>query len=106
MAAVVAPFISQLTRPRIPSPSRDNPHEPDRTLCYAPKNMNLAKILAEFHDERRRVDEAIEVITRLAAGGKRRGRPPKWMAEAQPKRRGRPHARKGMSATARQAQYE
>jgi hypothetical protein len=67
--------------------------------------MNLPKILAELHDERGRVEEAIEVITRLAAGGgKRRGRPPKWMAEAQPKQRSKPLRQKGMSKAARKAQ--
>lgn len=67
--------------------------------------MNLAKTLAELHDERRSVEEALFVLTRLAAGGgKRRGRPPKWMAEAQPKPRRRPPGRKGMSKAARKAQ--
>jgi len=38
------------------------------------------------------IDEAIEALQRLAAGsGKRRGRPPLWMAAAKaPKRPGRP----------------
>src|SRR5258708_15217756 len=94
------------------------PHRPgsrsDRTLCYAPKNMDLTKVLAELHEERDRIDEAILMFSRLAAGApKRRGRPPKWMAEITPKRRGRPpksavaaavsetkprRGRKGMSA--------
>jgi hypothetical protein len=69
--------------------------------------MNLAKILAELHDERRRIEESIEVLTRLAAGAeKRRGRPPKWMAQAQPKHSGKPPGRKGMSKAARKAQSE
>jgi hypothetical protein len=42
--------------------------------------MDLSKMLAEFRQERDRVDEAIAVLARLAAGrGKRRGRPPAWM---------------------------
>ena len=41
-------------------------------------------MLAELRAERQRLEEAILVIERLAvgAGGKRRGRPPKWMAAA------------------------
>lgn len=43
--------------------------------------MNILQMLEELRSERQRLDEAILVIERLAAGGaKRRGRPPKWMA--------------------------
>jgi hypothetical protein len=44
--------------------------------------MDVLKMMAELHAERDRINEAILVIERLAAGtrGKRRGRPPKWMA--------------------------
>lgn len=85
--------------------------------------MDLIKVIAKLHEQRRALDEAIHVLTRLAAGaGKRRGRPPKWMAEAaQPKHRGRPpknpaadatatatpqRGRKAMSKAARKAQSE
>jgi len=69
--------------------------------------MNLAKTLAELHEERDRIDEAILVFSRLGAGApKRRGRPPKWLAEAQPRSRGRPPGREGMSAAARKATSE
>jgi len=45
--------------------------------------MNIVKMLAELHAEKQNLDEAISVFERVAAGqGKRRGRPPKWMAEA------------------------
>jgi len=39
-------------------------------------------MMAELHAERERINEAILVVERLAAGtrGKRRGRPLKWMA--------------------------
>ncbi len=38
-------------------------------------------MLSELRSERDRLSEAIIVIERLAvSGGKRRGRPPKWMA--------------------------
>ncbi|MCW5966473.1 MAG: hypothetical protein KIT83_20720 [Bryobacterales bacterium] len=60
--------------------------------------MDIAKILAELKDERQNLDEAIVVLERLARGrGRRRGRPPSWLAAATeavsadaPKRRGRP----------------
>jgi len=44
--------------------------------------MDILKILAELRSEKERLEEAILTIERLAAGslGKRRGRPPKWMA--------------------------
>jgi len=39
--------------------------------------MAITKMLAELHEERDHVDEAILVLSRLAAGApKRRGRPP------------------------------
>ncbi|HEY2846043.1 MAG TPA: hypothetical protein VGJ09_20440 [Bryobacteraceae bacterium] len=46
--------------------------------------MDIHKILAELRAEKGRLEEAILTIERLAGGqsGKRRGRPPKWMASA------------------------
>jgi len=56
--------------------------------------MDLNNMLAELRAERSRVEEAIHVIERLASShGKRRGRPPAWMAAMSidaPRRRGRP----------------
>jgi ABC-type transporter Mla subunit MlaD len=60
--------------------------------------MDISKILEELRAEREQVEMAIISLERLgAAQGKRRGRPPKWMSEANasteavvPKRRGRP----------------
>jgi hypothetical protein len=55
--------------------------------------MDMNKMLAELRAERDGLAEAIAVLERLAVGrGKRRGRPPKWMAEV--KRRGRPKGSK------------
>jgi ABC-type transporter Mla subunit MlaD len=52
--------------------------------------MDVAKILAELRQEREQIEEAILSLERLLRGrGKRRGRPPAWLANAQ-KRRGRP----------------
>jgi hypothetical protein len=52
--------------------------------CDTNWTMNILNMLAELRIERQRLDEAILVIERLAvsAAGKRRGRPPKWMAAA------------------------
>ena len=68
--------------------------------------MDVSKILDELREERRNLDEAIVVLERLARGrGKRRGRPPAWLAEATEvasdaavKRRGRPPGSKSKSA--------
>jgi hypothetical protein len=57
--------------------------------------MDVLKMLAELHEERAQIEEAIVTMERLASGqrGKRRGRPPAWMsahAGGVVKRRGRP----------------
>jgi hypothetical protein len=54
--------------------------------------MDVTKILAELKAEREQIEQAILSLERLAHGrGRKRGRPPAWMAEvAAPKRRGRP----------------
>src|SRR2546426_4525462 len=52
--------------------------------------MDVTKILAELRQERIQLEEAILSLERLARGrGRRRGRPPAWLAE-QPRKRGRP----------------
>ena len=58
-------------------------------LLRYPCNMDIAKMLAELRTQRDQVDEVIVTLERLALDhGKRRGRPPKWMAAL--KRPGRP----------------
>jgi hypothetical protein len=53
--------------------------------------MDILKMLADLHEQRDQIDHVIVVFERLAAGhGKRRGRPPAWMKEAEEKKRGRP----------------
>ena len=54
--------------------------------------MDVSKILAELKAEREQIEQAIVSLEKLAHGrGRKRGRPPSWMAEiAAPKRRGRP----------------
>jgi ABC-type transporter Mla subunit MlaD len=45
--------------------------------------MDVSKILAELRQEREQIEEAILSLERLATNrGRRRGRPPKWMADA------------------------
>jgi hypothetical protein len=70
--------------------------------------LDVDKMLAELRMEREQIEEAILTLERLARGrGRRRGRPPAWLKDAQaaiaeevasrgdsiapaPKRRGRP----------------
>jgi len=52
--------------------------------------MDVTKIIAELRQEREQIEEAIISLERLARGrGRRRGRPPAWLAVAN-KKRGRP----------------
>ena len=46
--------------------------------------MDIQKIIAELRAEQEQLTEAIYSLERLAMvhGGRRRGRPPKWMTEA------------------------
>ena len=51
--------------------------------------MDVSKILTELRQEREQIEEAIVSLERLASGrGRRRGRPPAWLADI--KKRGRP----------------
>jgi hypothetical protein len=60
--------------------------------------MDVTKILAELRQERTQLEEAIISLERLARGrGRRRGRPPAWLAQP-PKRRGRPPGSKNKTA--------
>lgn len=50
--------------------------------------MDVMKILNELRQEREIIEEAIITLERLARGqGKRRGRPPAWMAALRDKER-------------------
>lgn len=65
--------------------------------------MDVAKILADLRQEREQLEEAILSLERLARGrGRRRGRPPAWMAEV--KRRGRPPGSKNKAPSAPKTQ--
>ena len=64
--------------------------------------MDVAKMLADLRQEREAVEEAILTLERLARGrGKRRGRPPAWLAEV--KKRGRPAGSKNKTPSAAKA---
>jgi hypothetical protein len=61
--------------------------------------MDVSKILVELRQERTQIEEAILSLERLARGrGRRRGRPPAWLAAEAPRKRGRPPGSKNKSA--------
>ncbi len=61
--------------------------------------MDVLKILTELRQEREQLEEAILSLERLARGrGRRRGRPPAWMAGVVGKKRGRPVGSKNKAA--------
>lgn len=58
--------------------------------------MDVNKILTELRQEREQIEDAIISLERLARGrGKRRGRPPAWMKEAEDRKRQRVVSPKG-----------
>ncbi len=62
--------------------------------------MDIHKILSELYEERQHLDEVIAAMEGLAATGRRRrGRPPKWLAEARknlgPTRKSQPASNAG-----------
>lgn len=64
--------------------------------------MDVAKMLAELKQEREHIEEAILSLERIARGrGRRRGRPPSWLAEV--KKRGRPPGSKNKPKEAKPA---
>ena len=61
--------------------------------------MDVSRMLTELRQEREQIEEAILSLERLATGrGKRRGRPPAWLADM--KKRGRPPGSKNKSSQA------
>lgn len=72
--------------------------------------MDVHKILGDLRREREQIEEAILTLERLASGrGRRRGRPPAWMAQIrsaeisaapETKRRGRPPGSKNKTKDA------
>ena len=52
--------------------------------------MDVNKILTDLRQEREQIEDAIISLERLARGrGKRRGRPPAWMKDAEDRRQTR-----------------
>jgi hypothetical protein len=65
--------------------------------------MDVSKILTELRQEREQIEVAIMSLERLARGrGRRRGRPPAWMAEMD-KKRGRPPGSKNKPSNVQKA---
>ena len=63
--------------------------------------MDVSRILAELKAEREQIEEAILSLERLARGrGRGPGRPPNWISEITPKRRGRPPGSKNKTRSA------
>ena len=57
--------------------------------------MNIPKVIADLRQYKAQLEQAIAALDRLARKrGGRRGRPPKWMAQA-----GQPRTRKFSAAT-------
>lgn len=66
--------------------------------------MDVTKMLMELRAEREQLEEAIITLERLARGrGKRRGRPPAWMAEAKKRVKGNATAPKKTAASSKGA---
>ena len=56
--------------------------------------MDLLKIIFELKQERDLIEDVIAQFERLAAGRKRRGRPPKWLEGAESQEWGKNKANK------------
>ena len=62
--------------------------------------MDVTKMLGELRQEREQIEEAIMTLERLVRNrGRRRGRPPAWLAEAR-KRAGIAPTRRSKAAAA------
>ena len=60
--------------------------------------MDVVKMLSDLRQEWEQIEEAIVTLERLARGrGRRRGRPPAWLAAINVKKRGRPPGSKNRS---------
>jgi hypothetical protein len=59
---------------------REGGSHPPATKCGGTLIKDLDTTIAELREEFERIRIALAALERLAAGGKRRGRPPKWLA--------------------------
>jgi hypothetical protein len=79
------------------------PEQKRREFFHSGGKMDVTKILTELRQEREQIEEAILSLERLARGrGRRRGRPPSWMAELD-KKRGRPPGSKNKAPNLQKA---
>ena len=79
------------------------PEQKRSEFFYPGGKMDVTKILTELRQEREQIEEAILSLERLARGrGRRRGRPPSWMAELD-KKRGRPPGSKNKTPNLQKA---
>lgn len=61
--------------------------------------MNVTQMIAELHQEREALTEAMAVLEKIAqTRGKRRGRPPAWLAGLTASKMGAPRAKRVVSA--------
>jgi hypothetical protein len=66
--------------------------------------MDLLKMISDLKEEKKLLDDAIVQFERLVANrGKRRGRPPKWLKQAEKKRK---HAKGTTDPSARNPPVE
>jgi hypothetical protein len=74
--------------------------------------MELTKVIAELRAERAAIDEALAALDRIARAttGKRRGRPPAWLAAASnggaPAALGEPRKKRSLSPEVRRKMAE
>ena len=60
--------------------------------------MDLAHVLQQLHEELENLDAAILSLEKLQRSGKRRGRPPAWLAEVNQPKAARPQRQPGAKA--------
>jgi hypothetical protein len=57
--------------------------------------MDLAKVLQQLHEELENLDAAIGSLQKVQESGKRRGRPPAWLAQVDLQKAGKPKRKPG-----------
>ncbi|MGA3204183.1 MAG: hypothetical protein ABSF12_16965 [Bryobacteraceae bacterium] len=70
--------------------------------------MELTKVIAELKQERAAIDEALAALDRIAraSAGKRRGRPPAWLADKAASDAGEPRKKRSLSPEVRKKMAE
>ena len=95
MSFFIAPSIILLKRKRLYGD----------TILY---NMELTKVIEELRQERAAIDEALLALDRIAraTAGKRRGRPPAWLAAKAVAEAGEPPKKRSLSPEVRKKMAE